>query len=228
VTVAGLRPADLVAPLATLEELRPSAGCGLVIGQDRRSGPVPVRLFRPDRATNAVLVGSIRAALLVAFRALGSGARVVVRTGRPQTWSAFGNQVGADPERFAVVPPGVSDPIPATARLPRLVVVDTGPAVGAGAQDQPAGERWQSTLVIREELSAWDVDNLTRADLAILQPLGDVEASLAASALGLAEARGWLTRIRGDMIGLASAHRITWARFAPTVTELQLIGPPGR
>jgi hypothetical protein len=44
-------------------------------------------------------------------------------------------------------------------------------------------------------------------------------------ALGLGDAAEWLTRIRGDMVGVVAGRRaVRWALLAATPTERQLVG----
>jgi hypothetical protein len=84
---------------------------------------------------------------------------------------------------------------------------------------------WRSTLLLREELTAGDLDLLARADVALLQPLTPDEAHLAARGLGLGETASWLTRIRGDMVAVVVGRRtLRWALLSGTPIEQQLLG----
>ncbi|GAB2613555.1 hypothetical protein Aab01nite_69800 [Paractinoplanes abujensis] len=222
--VPGL-PADGVQPAELLDGLHlPVGTSGLMLGRNRHGSPVVIRLFRPEQ-TRALLVGGVRAAQLVALRAMAVGARVVVQTARPRAWEPFVRGAAVPGESIAVVPPGRPIEIaPGSALHPLLIVVDIGPV---GADNRP-GEGWQATLVVRDEFSAADVDVASRADLLILQPLRPEEATLIGGALGLGEVAQWMTRIRPDMVGVVNRRAVRWAALAHTPIETQLVGPPGR
>lgn len=217
-------PGVAAGPLA-LDGLELSVGdAGLMVGVNRHGGPLTIRLFRPE-GTRLLLVGGVRAAQLVALRAMALGARVAVRTTRPRVWEPFVRGVGAPGGPISVLPPGRPlDGAAGSPLRPVLVVLDAGP-VPADAEPVPA---WQSTLVVRDELAPADVDFLARADLAVLQPLRPAEAALAGSALGLGDSADWLTRIREDMVAVVNRRALRWALLAPTAIESQLIGRLGR
>lgn len=197
---------------------------GMMVGTNRHGRAVTVRLFRPE-STRVLLVGGVRAAQLVTLRALALGALVVVQTARPRTWEPFVRGVGAPGGTIPLLPPGrrVADGV-GTALRPLLLVVDSGPVPAEAEPDPP----WRATLVVRDELTPADVDALSRADLALLQPLDDSEAALAGAALGLGGSAEWLTRIRDDMVAVVNRRALRWALLSPTPIEAQLIGRPGR
>jgi type VII secretion protein EccE len=216
-------PATPAHPTGDLAQLHlPLGGDGLMVGTNRHGAPVTLRLFRPE-PTRLVLVGGVRAAQLLALRAMALGARVVVQTSRPYAWEPFVRGVSTPGETIALIPAGrqVAMP-PGTPMHPLLLVVDVGP-VGADA-----GAGWQATLVVRDELAPVDVDTLSRADLVVLQPLRPDEAALAAGTLGLSEAQDWLTRIREDMVGVVNRRSVRWALLSATPIERQLVGTPAR
>ncbi|MET8355541.1 type VII secretion protein EccE [Micromonospora sp. NPDC005171] len=197
---------------------------GMMVGTNRHGRAVTVRLFRPE-STRVLLVGGVRAAQLVALRALALGALVVVQTARPRAWEPFIRGVGAPGGTIPLLPPGraVADGV-GTALRPLLLIVDAGPAPAEAAPGPP----WRATLVVRDELTPADVDALSRADLALLQPLTSAEATLAGAALGLGGSAEWLTRIREDMVAVVNRRALRWALLSPTPIEAQLIGPPTR
>ena len=212
-------------PTAAVETLELSIGtAGLMIGVNRHGAAVLARLFRPE-ATRVMLIGGVRAAQMVALRAMALGARVVVQTARPLAWEPFVRGASAPGDVIALIPPGrpVTGP-PGSWLQPLLVVVDIGPV----AADPRPGPPWQAVLVVRDELTTVDVDALSRADLVVLQPLRPAEAALAATALGLGTSAEWLTRIREDMVGVVNRRTLRWALLSSTPIESQLIGPPSR
>ncbi len=103
------------------------------------------------------------------------------------------------------------------------MVVDTGTPVTAAL---PAA--WRATLLVREELVPGDLDALARADLVVVQPLPPGQAALAAGALRLGAAADWLTRIRGDLVGIVNRRTVRWVQLSATQVERQLIGSPVR
>ncbi|HEY2673890.1 MAG TPA: type VII secretion protein EccE [Rugosimonospora sp.] len=201
---------------------------GLVLGHNRHHQPVTVRLFRPE-PTRAMMLGGVRAAQVLALRALALNAQVTVQTVRPQAWEPFLRAVSLPTGAVAVVPPGSpAPPAPAGPLVPQLVVVDAAVAARAAP---PAP--WRATLVLREEASAADVNELSRADLVILQSLRPGEAALVGTALGLDASRDWLSRIRADMVGVVSRlgagrSAVRWAVLSTTDIERHVIGAPER
>lgn len=211
-------------PAESLGTLRPAiGGAGLVIGVNRHRSPVTARLFRPE-PTRSLLIGGARAAQLLTLRALALNVRVVVLSTRPHAWEPFVRAVSTPSEMVAVVPPGRPVPalgVPGTALHPQLFVLDAGPV--AGELPVPTAA-WRTTLVVRDELTPADVDQLTGADVLMLQPLTPAEAALAAESLGLHAAADWLTRIRGDMVGVVHRRTVRWALLSTTQIEQQLLG----
>ncbi|WP_422740891.1 type VII secretion protein EccE [Micromonospora sp. WMMD729] len=226
--LAGTLPLALISagrPAGALDDWElPLGEAGMMVGTNRHGGAVTVRLFRPE-GTRVLVVGGVRAAQLVAVRAMALGALVVVQTARPRAWEPFVRGVGAPGGTIPLIPPGrpVADSAGAALR-PLLLVVDTGPVP---AETEP-GPAWRATLVVRDELTPADVDALSRADLAVLQRLHPAEATLAGVALGLGPSADWLTRVRDDMVAVVNRRALRWALLAPTPIEAQLIGRPAR
>ncbi len=220
--------AGLQASPQALAAVEPPVGdAGLMLGVNRHSDPVTVRLFRGE-PTRAALFGGLATAQLVVLRTLALGAQVVVQTGRPYVWEPLLRGTGARPDTLVLMPPGRPVELrPATPLRPQLVVVDVGPV---GASGVPVMEGpWRSTLLVRDELTPADLDALGRADLVLLQPMRPEEAALAGQALALGEAAQWLTRIRSDMVGVVAGRRaLRWTLLSVTPVEQQLIGAASR
>ncbi|WBB65415.1 hypothetical protein [Micromonospora sp. WMMD812] len=150
---------------------------------------------------------------------------MAAQTARPRVWEPFVRGVGAPGGKIPLLPPGRPVPDgPGTPLSPLLILVDVGPV----RADPEPGPPWRSTLVVRDELTPADADALSRADLAVLQPLKPGEAALAGSALGLGESAVWLTRIRDDMVAVVNRRALRWALLSATPIESQLIGRPSR
>ncbi|WP_233196786.1 type VII secretion protein EccE [Verrucosispora sp. ts21] len=202
----------------------PYGSAGLVVGTNRHGSPVTVRLFRPE-STRVMIVGGVRAAQLVTMRAMALGSRVVVQTTRPQLWQPFVRGVGTPGEPIPLLPPGRQiETGPGTPLSPVLVVLDAPPPTGG---PRP-GAAWQTTLLVRDELTPADADALGRSDLAVLQPLSRTEAGIAGAALGLGDSADWLTRIRHDMVAVVNRRALRWAVLAGTALEAQVVGRPSR
>ncbi|AJW39902.1 hypothetical protein NY08_1872 [Rhodococcus sp. B7740] len=82
------------------ELLLPVSGCGQLLGSDAGGHGVAVRLFGPGLSRVRV-VGELYLAQQLLFRAIATGARVLVRTDRPHAWRALLDAIGA-PDRLLV------------------------------------------------------------------------------------------------------------------------------
>jgi type VII secretion protein EccE len=208
---------------AALAGIAPAvADGGVVLGLNRRSEPVAVRLFRPE-PTQATLLGGLPCARLLALRAIAVGARVIVHSGRPHDWEPFLRGLDGRGDALVVLATGRSaEPVPATPLRPTLSIDDTGTPGNVPAPDAP----WCSTLLVRQAPTASDVEALPGVDLVLLQPLGPVEAAIVGRVLGLGGAADWLTRIRPDMVAVVAGRRsLRWALLSPTAGEERLAGP---
>jgi hypothetical protein len=106
----------------------PAVPAGLMVGRNRQGHSVQARLFRPA-PTLVLLVGGLPGAQLLAFRAIAAGARVLVRSTRPQAWEPFVRGAAAPGKSITVMPPNRLLDIPAGSPLrPTLTIVDTGRA----------------------------------------------------------------------------------------------------
>jgi type VII secretion protein EccE len=82
---------------------------------------------------------------------------------------------------------------------------------------------WRTTLVLRDELTSRDVDLLAHAEHVLLQPLTAAEAALAAPALGIGQAREWLSRTPQDMVAVVWHGTLRWVLLHPTGIELETL-----
>lgn len=229
-TVTSPVGAHLAAP-AALAAFAGHGGGGLVVGRDRRNAPVVLRVFRPE-PTRIVVVGGIRCAQLLTSRAMGVGARVFVETARPDHWTDFAQSFAITGADFAVGPAGTRPPGPGTPERPRLLVVDAGHTI---APDLTVAGGHQAVLVLREELTGWDVDLLNAADVVVMQRLTETEAGIASRALPLQQFQDWLPRIAPEMVAIAGSLGLLWAMLAPGPIERRLLtsvarnapAPPG-
>jgi type VII secretion protein EccE len=220
---AGMRTTTQV--LAGLD--LPVGAAGLMMGVNRHEEPTTLRLFRPE-PTRVALFGGLRYAQLVALRALALGAQVVVQTGRPQAWEPFIRGVSGPGDSLTLASPNRPlEFVPATPLRPQLIIIDVGPV---GATGLPVVEAaWRATLVVRDDLTPYDIDVLARADVVLLPPLSAQEAGIAGNALGIGQLTSNLPRIRPDMMGVVVGRRtLRWTLLSPTPIEQQLIGSLSR
>ncbi|WP_203928909.1 type VII secretion protein EccE [Virgisporangium ochraceum] len=210
-----------VAPAALVAT---AGGGGLMVGRDRHRAPVVVRVFRAE-PTRMAFVGGLPAAQMLVLRMVALGAQVMVRTGRPGEWSRFVQHTGVGPGQVVFLAPG--DPLgpPGRAGRPEAVVVDVGPV---SWQQVDRGGNGRVVLIVRHELTAGDRDLLVGADVAVLQPLTEPEAAVAAPAVGAAESEGWLSRISASMVAVVNCGVVRWATLEATTLELRTLGDPRR
>lgn len=187
-------------------------GDGVVLGVEPHGGPLGVRLFRAA-ATRVVLVGSPHCAQVVAYRAVATGARIVVSTARPQIWSPLAN---AGPTEVR--------PVDATAERGRrthpLLYIDDAPPYGRPPELPTA--RWTTVLTVREALTHRDAELLERADLMLLQPLTPAEADVLASAR---KNPGITTGLPPDVLTVVHRGGHSWGRLSVTPIEHHYFGP---
>lgn len=201
----------------------PTLPAGVVIGRDQRRAPAVLRLFRAQ-PTQSVLVGRWWAARLLVFRALGVGARVVVRTAWPEQWQGLGEEATGRADRLAIIPVGSVAAVPARMDEPALHVVDLGN--DAGPQRAHLGP-WQAQLTLLPGLVPAGIAVLAEAGVSVFQRLSAAEAGLAASALGLsAEVAGHLTVTPDDAFILRAGTDVRYATVALTSVENALLGAP--
>ncbi|GAA4943979.1 type VII secretion protein EccE [Actinoplanes utahensis] len=203
----------------------PISPSGLMIGRNQSGGAVLLRLFRPE-PTRALLVGGLQGAQMVAFRSMAVGARVQVRTTRPQAWEPFVRGAAVPGESITVLPPGRPFDAPAgSVRHPILTILDTG-TTPAGPEDRETG--WRTTLVVRDDFGPADVPHATEADVVVLQRLRPEEATLLGNTLSLGETATYFPRMRTDMVAVINRRAVRWAVWSQTPIEQSLIGEPQR
>ncbi|MEV4441941.1 hypothetical protein AB0K09_23620 [Streptomyces sp. NPDC049577] len=117
---------------------------GVVVGADAQGVPAVLGLARPV-PFDVVLVGGVWTAQVIALRAVATGARVAVETGRPQLWEAFAQAASGGRQSVTLHDAGRVPPQGPSVHSPVLVVRDCGvrpPRGRAGAAP------WQSVLTL--------------------------------------------------------------------------------
>lgn len=200
-----------------------AAGHGLIVGVNEHGRPVTIMLFRPE-PTAAVVVGGVRFAQLIAFRALAIGAHVLVQTDRPHAWASFAGDCDLDWGNDTAAA-DLHHESPAASYEPQLVIVDTDATADA---PPPPVRAWSTVLTVRSHLSGWDTAALGRADVALLQRLSPEEANVAAAVINVPEFEQANRDLDDDMVALVSHAQLRVVRIAQTTTEHRMIGPVGR
>ncbi|GLY64810.1 hypothetical protein [Amycolatopsis taiwanensis] len=194
---------------------------GIGLGRDSNGVPIAVSLFRPEPVT-VDLVGGAWAARLLAYRALRSGARLMVFSDQWAYWVQFGQSVTGRSDRVAVLAPDADAGVTASADAPVLCLHDTAPAPG---QPQP----WQTRLQLHRRVAPERVAAVRDADMLLMQRLTPNEAGLIAPVLGLPpQTVGQLQTLRDDMMALITqgGNRYVWLDQVPA--EVHWLGRPGR
>ena len=186
-------------------------GDGVALGVDPHGAPLGVRLFRPA-PTRAVLVGSPRCAQLVAYRALATGARVVVSTGRPAVWAPLAGAGGVP------IHPVDAAAEPARRTRPLLYLDDAPPY---GRPPELPGNRWTTVLTLREALTHREAELVERADVLLLQQLVPDEITIL-KAPGLDQR---LAQLPADALAVSDGRGVRWGRLSVTPIEHHHFGP---
>jgi hypothetical protein len=195
---------------AALDQLAPPSPVGgLLIGMDRQQQPVMLRLFQP-RPTNVVVVGRDWAAGILAFRAVGMGARALVVGGHPDAWQRLGATVVAE------------DGAPPASAPDRPVLLVRREEAGV---DGPPGAPWQARVTLVPRVDAVTEAAVADADLVLSQRLEAREAR----ALGRLRRLGpgqWepLSALEPEMMGLLAGGAFWSVWLRPTLLERQLLG----
>lgn len=140
----------------------PLGGCGQILGSDATGGPIAARLHGRGVRTVWAAVADDPARQLVE-RAVATGARVLVVTGRPAMWQPLVNWVGS-PRHLWIsgwrYPPQLADLGPAD----YTVTVLDGTAAGlAPGSAEPGGTVWR--------IEEAGISPVTEADVVLSQPL---------------------------------------------------------
>ncbi|MCP3802588.1 hypothetical protein NLX83_25275 [Allokutzneria sp. A3M-2-11 16] len=194
---------------------------GLRLGRDQAGQPVAIPLFRPEH-TEALLVGGMWAARLLAFRALRFGARVVVFTHQSGGWSELGELAVGRVDRLMVLPPGSPNELTASADKPLLCVHDDQPPP---AEDPVP---WRTRLTVLRQLTPERARLAASSDLVLLQRLAPFEASLVATEMSFTpDTTQEISRLRDDMVAMFMDTARQYAALTVTGQE-QRLGRPGR
>jgi len=222
----------LVEPSALARVAVPMPAAGFVIGRDNAQAPVAVPLFRAE-PTRMAAVGGWWLGRLLAFRALGLGARVTVYTAWPAQWQGLGEAAAGQPDRVTVVTGGrAAPPPPSRMDEPGLVVWDVDQTVAPAAAPTTAGPPlgpWQAQLTVLPQLVAGATRAVEEADLTVVQRLTEAEATAATVPLRLAtETVGHLPLMPDDLLAVFGTGPVSYVWISQTRVEQRILGAPRR
>jgi hypothetical protein len=201
----------------------PVRSAGLLLGEDRRSRPVVLRMFGP-KAVRVTAVGGVWFGQLLVFRALALGARVVVRTTSPQQWQNLGSAATGRADRLQVTG-GDQQPSAVAGPAQPLFVLDDFGQMGATVTAMP----WLAHVTLLRQLTARGANPLKDADVVLLQRLSAAEAEIVASVLRLEQRNAMRVQaLFDDMVAVVGGEIDRQASLTPTAVERDLLGPPGR
>jgi hypothetical protein len=198
---------------------------GVVIGEDGQGHPAVIGLFRP-RAYEVVLVGGVWTAQLIALRAAATGARVVVESGRGQSWTPVARAAGGGQPCLTVHPVDGTGPQGASVTAPVLVVRDCG---SRPSRSRLAPGPWQTTLTLLPFLGPESDRLLAAADVVGVQRVSPQEAAQAGRVLRLPGTESAALPNLGDGVTLwTNGRQRMFVRGGPTAAEAQVLGQARR
>ncbi|RKN38731.1 hypothetical protein [Streptomyces hoynatensis] len=215
-----------VLPAAELAALSlPVGDDGIIIGQDSKGRPAVLGIHHPV-PYDMVLVGGVWTAQVLALRAVATGARVAVETGRAQVWARLAQAANGGLECMTLHEVGQVPPLGATLGSPVLVVRDCGIRPPRG---RVASAPWQPVLTLLPYLSPTAPRLLERAALVGVQRVSPDEALPIGRVMGLPEVQTQaLPALAEDVTLWCTRGSRRLVRLVPTDSETGLLGNPSR
>ncbi|MFI0897647.1 hypothetical protein [Streptomyces sp. NPDC020983] len=193
---------------------------GVAAGTDEAGDPAVLGLFRPA-PLDVVVIGSVWAAQVLALRALGAGAMVIVESARPRCWAPLmrGTAAGGSPSVYGVGEvPLQSQDLPG----PFLVVRDCG---AQPPRSRLARAPWQAVLTLLPFLGRQAAGLPAAAELVGIQRVSPQEVQVLARTLQLTrEQAAALPGLDDDAMLWATARHRRFVRLAPSAAETELLG----
>lgn len=198
---------------------------GVVIGVDGEGEPAVLGLNRPT-PYDAVLIGGLWTAQVLALRAAATGARVAVETGRPQHWMQMVHAMGGGQNGLSVYEVGRVPPQGASAGQPVLVVRDCGMRPPRG---RVVSGPWQAVLTLLPYLSPVAPRLMRQARLVGVQRVSPDEAAEIGRTLALPRSEVEALPTLHDGVTLWCGDRDRqYVVTQPTDAETGLLGMPRR
>lgn len=200
-----------------------TGGGGLILGRGPDGSALSVGVFRSE-PTVIALVGGMPFAQLVAFRAVALGARIRIRTSRPNGWQSFVNLAAGASGSIRLLDERTEAPA-GSPNAPVLVVLDNDSPSSADARSEAA---WTTILTVHDQLTQWNSGSLSDADLVVVHSLSLAEARLVGAALGRSDAERSLASLPTGSATVISRRLARTAQVVPTDIERWMIGPMER
>jgi hypothetical protein len=200
---------------------------GILLGEDTGGTARVLGLHRPT-PYEILLIGGVWTAQVLALRTAGTGARVVVETGRAQAWEQLAQASGSGAGLDSVALHGVGrvPPSGAVGGSPVLVVRDCGMRPPRG---RVLSSPWQAVLTLLPYLSPVAPRLVRDASLVGVQRVSPDEARQLGRLLGLSPEETAALPGLGDGVTLwCAGHERHWVTTAPTDVEGALLGPARR
>ncbi|PRZ41772.1 hypothetical protein CLV47_108131 [Antricoccus suffuscus] len=194
-------------------------GAGLIVGNDEHGASVAVRFFERE-PRNYVSIGGLKFLQLLAFRALGLSASVVVKTQRPAAWESF-VRISAGSTASIRCVPEIADVPRGTPNRPALLIVDSDSGI---AGELSNGGDWSAVLSAYDYVSQWNIEALAHADTVFAQSLSMAEATLVTRKLAIDEPPETLGRIPDGQLAVVSRHEVHFVHLSMTSVEKWMIG----
>ncbi|GAB3950920.1 hypothetical protein [Streptomyces sparsus] len=209
-------------PVAQLDALAlPLGDDGVIAGVDAQ-GRTAVLGFHHPRPYDAVLIGGLWTAQVLALRLAATGARIAVETGRPQAWANLVQAVGGDDGAMSVHEVGRVPALGPTVGSPVVVLRDCGMKPPRG---RVSSAPWQSVLTLLPYLSPVAPRLLRSAALAGVQRVSPQEAEQLGRLLTLSSREVEALPSLGDGVTLWCARSDRqFAMIQPTDAESGLLG----
>ncbi|WP_171170993.1 hypothetical protein [Streptomyces sp. I05A-00742] len=198
---------------------------GVVVGTDAQGAPAVLGLVRPT-AFDVVLVGGAWTAQVIALRAVGTGARVAVESGRQQLWTALAQAANTGQQSITLHDVGRVPPQGPSVLSPVLVIRDCGvrPPLGR-VRSAP----WQPVLTLLPYPGPTTTRLMSQADLVGIQRVAPEEAIQIGRTMGLPreDVEALSTLPDGVTLWCTPASR-TYVTTQPTDPEAGLLGAARR
>ncbi|WP_346655849.1 hypothetical protein [Streptomyces sp. RFCAC02] len=216
-------PADALDGLAL-----PAGDDGIVVGVDSKARAAVLPVHHPV-PYDIVLVGGVWTAQVLALRAVATGVRVAVETGRPHVWTRLAEAANGGLGGFEFMTlheVGKVPPMGATLGFPVLVVRDCGVRPPRG---RVASVPWQAVLTLLPYVGPGTPRLMERAQLVGVQRVSPEESRQVARSMALPGVQAEALSTFAENVTLwctRTSRRLV--RLVPTDGESGLLGEPRR
>jgi hypothetical protein len=210
-------PADI-----TAVRLDRDAEVGIVLGTAAGGQSVAVPFFTAAGATQAAIFGDPALPRLVALRALGAGARLLIVASQPATWQQLRDGACWPAHRMTIVGPDSGWPAEGTRAAPSMVIIDTGDS-GSVGREFASTAPWQAFVTVCAARSV-PVSMLRGIDVVILHRSSPACRAAVVAALRLPDSMAQsLHGIPDDVVAIASAGLVRFVSLSLHPAERALL-----